>query len=89
MREALGNGGWSGVAIGDHDSFYSAQTAMETGRKDKNETLALARPNVDRPGRMRNALHSFASRLLLLADLCCANCLVLCSLLLAAHVLSL
>lgn len=40
MGDALGNGGWNGLAFGDHDSFYLARKAAGAGQKGKNELLS-------------------------------------------------
>ncbi len=44
-RGAPANGERNGLESDDHDLFYSAKTARGTGRKDKNESLALAHWN--------------------------------------------
>ncbi len=41
LEDRLGCQGQSVLRTSDHDSFYAAKITTETGRKDKNESLAF------------------------------------------------
>ena len=64
QRGTPANGERNGLESDDHNSFYSAQTATETGQKDRNESLALVRLGEEFMGSKSDSLIQLALALL-------------------------